>query len=62
MNAKDYLLNQFENYYCLPFNDYTRNYEPKFKKIILLGQPFMRNKEFYFDMTDSKIFIKNPEA
>ncbi|CAD8053935.1 unnamed protein product [Paramecium primaurelia] len=62
LNAKDYLLNPQQDLYCLPFFDHTRNYEPKFQKTILLGQPFMNNKEFYFDLTDSKIFIKNPEA
>ncbi|CAD8134313.1 unnamed protein product [Paramecium octaurelia] len=62
LSAKDYLINFQDDYYCLPFEGFARNYENKFKKIILLGQPFMRNKEFYFDLQEYQIFIKDPKA
>ncbi|CAD8049924.1 unnamed protein product [Paramecium sonneborni] len=65
LNAKDYLLKlnfyNYENFYCLPFIDFSRNYQTKYKKILLLGQPFMNNKEFYFDLTNQAIYVKNAE-
>lgn len=48
--------------YCIPFEEYTRNYEGEFKRIFLFGQPFMRNKEFFFDLTSQKIYIETPKV
>jgi hypothetical protein len=37
LEPADYLLKEVGNYFCLPIDDYTRNYEQKYKKISLLG-------------------------